>query len=100
MELDNFWVEPRQPRSPPVTFDPPLRVTAGWMTTPAASFRGKCCAEFIEWVTGGVDLHGDLDADTVRHVATELEAFLPHATELARMFRAYGDAGYRLVACS
>ena len=98
MGLDNIWIEPDGKTLKPVTFDPPLRLTVGYFTDPANSFRGKCYAEFVEWATGGVDLYADLDNATVRRVATELEAFLPHATDLARTFRAYGNAGYRLVA--
>ena len=97
MGLDNIWIEPKGRNLPPVTFDPPLALRVGMFTDPDCSFRGKCYASYVEAVTG-IDLYEDLDNKTVIKVAAELEGFVVLARDLARMFRAFGDAGYNLAA--
>jgi hypothetical protein len=101
MGLDNIWLAPNGQSLPPVTFDPPLKLAGGMFTgdadDPDSSFRGKCYVDFIGVVTGA-DLYDDLDNATVRKVADRLQSFLPHAIDLTRMFRAFGNTGYRLIA--
>ena len=97
MGLDNIWIEPKGKSLQPVRFDPPLRLWVGMLTDPANSFRGKAYAGYVEEVAG-VDLYEDLDNATVLQVAADLEGFVTHAKDLARMFRAFGDAGYDLMA--
>ncbi len=97
MGLDNIWIEPEGKRLQPVTFEPPLELGVGILTDPDYSFRGKIYASYVEAVTG-VDLYEDLNNETVIKVAARLEGFVVHARDLARMFRAFGDAGYDLAA--
>ena len=95
MGLDNIWIEPAGKTLKAVTFNPPLQLWVGMLTDPARSFRGKAYAGYVQEVSG-VDLYEDLDNATVLKVATGLEGFVTHASDLARMFRAFGDAGYCL----
>lgn len=97
MGLDNIWIEPKGRTLPKVTFEPELQLYVGMLTDPAVSFRGKCYAGYVEAVTGA-DLYDDLDNATVLKIAAGLEGFVIHAQDLARMFRAFGDAGYNLAA--
>jgi hypothetical protein len=120
MGLDCYWTKPNEGKSRPLDFDPPLCIEdehdrqsrrEGW-----AHFRGRTFEDAIEQVTG-VSLRARLDSATVRRMAERLEAFaakpwpLPpsenlhlgweafsadHYRDLARMFRAYADAGYEL----
>jgi len=97
MGLDNIWIEPEGKTLKPVTFDPPLQLAVGMLTDPAGSFRGKTYAWYVAGVAR-VDLYEKLDNATVLRVASDLEGYVTHARDLARMFRAFGDAGYDLAA--
>jgi hypothetical protein len=122
MGLDNYWVKPGESKSMPLDFDPPLCIEDeydrksrrdGW-----AHFRGGPCHLVIQQITG-ISLYSDwLDNATVRKMAERLEAYgakpwqLPPTTaldpggrefwskerlrDIARLFRAYADAGYGL----
>jgi len=122
MGLDNYWRKPGERQSKPLDFDPPLCFEDdhdrqdrrdGW-----AQLRGRACHHVIEQITG-ISLYSHwLDNAAVRAMAEKLEAYaakpwpLPptphhdssgwefHSPErlhdLARLFRAYADAGYCL----
>lgn len=60
-------------------------------------FRGKDYASFFERVTGK-DIYVNLSNAEVLEVAAILEDHARAASEFARMFRAYGEAGYQLLA--
>jgi hypothetical protein len=72
------------------------------------SFRGKAYASFIKEVTG-VDIYDNQDNDTVILIAASLRHYLAErlaldeelaldSFDLWRAFKAYGEAGCRLVA--
>lgn len=125
MGLDSYWRKPGESKSAPLDFDPPLCIedehdrqyrVDGW-----AHLRSRNFSDLIEQITG-VSLHSDcLDNITVRRMADSLTKFaakpwkLPPADssagwqhlasddyitdvvrDLARLFKAYGEAGYEL----
>ena len=122
MGLDCYWAKPGERKSNPLDFDPPLCIEddhdrqsrrEGW-----AHFRGRACHFAIEQITGVSLYSRGLDNATVRAMAERLEAYaakpwpLPPTPDLdlagwefqskerlgdlARLFRAYADAGYEL----
>ena len=123
MGLDNYWIKPGESKSEPLYFDPPLSFEddydnqlrrEGW-----AYFPGRAWRVVIKQITE-VSLHSKrLDNATIRRMAERLEAYaarpwrLPPTPpnlhrkgwefvseewfrDLARLFRAYGDAGYEM----
>jgi len=105
MGLDCYWTKPGESKSTPLDFDPPLcfegehdrqQRREGW-----AHFRGNAAADLIEELTG-VSLYGHIENHVVMEMADILErdAFRRPMTDmvrdLARLFRAYGKAGYEL----
>ena len=110
MGLDNIWTD----ADPEPVFDPELRLCGGMFSAHGqGSFRGKVYADLL-YKTLGVDLYKNLDNAEVRRIADLLEGVdeehwsLEYTEDWAwsgaalkdfrRMFRAYADAGARLVA--
>ena len=123
MGLDNYWAKPGESKSKPLDFDPPLSFEddydhqlrrEGW-----ASFPGRAWHVVIKQITGVSIYCKWLDNATIREMADRLEAYaakpwqLPPTPpelhrkgwefvceewlpDLARLFRAYGEAGYGL----
>jgi hypothetical protein len=125
MGLDSYWVKPNETKSQPLDFDPPLCFEDlddhfarldGW-----AHFRCRSCEHLIEEITG-VSLRSErLDNATVLRMSDMFASFaekpgkLPSSDrkngweywsrkdgiidvirDFARLFRAYGEAGYEL----
>jgi len=107
MGLDNFWYQNDAPEGTPpmgLSFDPPLNLCGGMFSAHGeGSFRGKVYADLIHEVSE-IDIYGDLSNEQVKQIADALEFQLTLANpnldihDLARMFRAYADAGAVLVA--
>jgi hypothetical protein len=113
MGLDSYWLKLCKPgeTAPVITFDPPLNLISGIMSEHGeGSFRGKVYAETIEHLSE-ISLYQELMENTnVQNIATaleqhientqhepEIESIDPDLKDLARMFRAYGNAGYSLI---
>ena len=109
MGLDSMWTPPKgSEQLHPAVFEPRLRLCIG-LFADGPSFRGKVYADFFRDMIG-VDLYEDLDNKIVRWTAGQLEGYLQHnpgeqcgvtvaeATDLARMFRVYGNMGCSLTA--
>ena len=125
MGFDSYWIKPGEKKSKPLDFDPPLCIEddhdrqyrhEGW-----AHLRSPNFVDLVERISG-VSLHTEwLDNKTVRRIAGLLTEFaakprtLPpsdssahwqHSAsddyvievvrDLARVFKAYGEAGYEL----
>jgi hypothetical protein len=122
MGLDNYWLKPGESKSKPLDFDPPLCIEDEHdrqeRREGSAHFRGRACYIVIEQITG-VSVYSDwIDNAAVRTIADKLEAFAAkpwplsptpdldpagweshsgqRLHDLARLFRAYADAGYGL----
>ena len=108
MGLDNFWILDGD--SP--AFDPPLNLCGGMLSAHGeGSFRGKVYNDFFEDHVAGLSLYDeeicnfDLQyaADALEEVEWEegfqekYELTPEELHGLKRMFRAYADAGARLV---
>lgn len=101
MGLDSFWVYPDGDDVKHPEFDPPLRLCGGMFSgNGSGSFRGKVYDADIRVVTGQSLYREVIDNETVRLMAERLEMFStsesPEQKDLARMFRAYADAGFML----
>lgn len=104
MGLDSFWVHPDGEDVPHPEFDPPLRLCGGMFSgNGSGSFRGKVYEDLVREVTGHSLYQEVIDNETVRAMADDL-AVLQNCSsrdnieqkDIARMFRAYADAGFEL----
>jgi hypothetical protein len=122
MGLDCYWNKPNEKKSAPLDFEPPLCFEDhhdwqirrdGW-----AMFRGKVFDTVVQQITGQTLYVEWMPPSTVQGVARKLEEYvaapwklppsedmdptgwefwtIQEIAEIARMFRAYGDAGYGL----
>jgi hypothetical protein len=101
MGLDSFWRHPDGKEVKDPEFDPPLQLCGGMFSANGqGSFRGKVYNDLIQSETG-VSLYQELIPNsTVQKMAAKLalmETEDEEATDLVRMFLAYGSAGFDLL---
>ena len=105
MGLDSFWTLPGSKEPLGLEFNPPISLCGGMFSGHGSgSFRGKVYEQYIKSITGVTLYQEEIPNPIIVEMAAKLEAEVPkrpcgqvdehcEVRALARMFRAYADAG-------